>query len=90
VWTSSNRPALFKSGEHMVDIVEESWNIQGRIESRVKNFGKGKYGRVLKMTKKPETDEYIKVLQITSIGLVLMGGLGFLIYWLWSIFPTYF
>ncbi|MDO9536962.1 MAG: protein translocase SEC61 complex subunit gamma [Thermoplasmata archaeon] len=74
----------------MVDIVEESWNIQHRIESRAKNFGKGKYGRVLKMARKPENDEYIKVLQITSIGLILMGGLGFLIYWLWTIFPTYF
>jgi protein transport protein SEC61 subunit gamma-like protein len=74
----------------MVDIVEESWNIQGRIENRFKNLGKGKYGRVLKMAKKPETDEYIKVLQITSIGLVLMGGLGFLIYWLWTQLPTYF
>ena len=67
----------------MVDIVEESWNIQRRIESRVKNLGKGKYGRVLKMARKPETEEYIKVLQITSFGLFLMGGLGFLIYLIW-------
>ncbi len=74
----------------MVDIVEESWNIQHRIENRAKNFGKGKYGRVLKMARKPENDEYVKVLQITSLGLFLMGGLGFLIYWLWVVFPTYF
>jgi len=46
-------------------------------------MGKGKYGRVLKMARKPETDEYIKVLQITSLGLILMGGLGFLIYLIW-------
>jgi len=68
----------------MVDIVEQSWDIQRRIESKVKNIGKGKYGRVLKMARKPEMDEYVKVLQITSIGLFLMGGLGFLIYWIWS------
>ena len=67
----------------MVDIVEESWNIQRRIENRAKNLGKGKYGRVLKMARKPETEEYVKVLQITSLGLFLMGGLGFLIYLLW-------
>ena len=67
----------------MVDIVEESWNIQRRIENRAKNFGKGKYGRVLKMARKPETDEYIKVLQITSLGLFLMGALGFLLYYIW-------
>ena len=67
----------------MVDIVEESWNIQRRIENRAKNLGKGKYGRVLKMARKPETEEYVKVLQITSLGLFLMGALGFLIYLLW-------
>jgi len=67
----------------MVDIVEESWNIQRRIENRAKNLGKGKYGRVLKMARKPETEEYVKVLQITSLGLFLMGGLGFLIYLIW-------
>ncbi len=70
----------------MVDIVEQSWDIQRRIEGKVKNLGKGKYGRVLKMARKPEKEEYIKVLQITSIGLFLMGGLGFLIYWLWTKF----
>lgn len=74
----------------MVDIVEESWNAQGRIEGRFKNIGKGKYGRVLKMARKPENDEYIKVIQITGIGLALMGGLGFLIYWLWTQLPGYF
>jgi protein transport protein SEC61 subunit gamma-like protein len=67
----------------MVDIVEESWNVQRRIENRAKNMGKGKYGRVLKMARKPETEEYVKVLQITSLGLILMGGLGFLIYLVW-------
>ncbi len=68
----------------MVDIVEQSWDIQRRIEGKVKNLGKGKYGRVLKMARKPEKDEYVKVLQITSIGLFLMGALGFLIYLLWT------
>ncbi len=74
----------------MVDIVEESWNVQGRIEGRFKNIGKGKYGRVLKMARKPDNDEYVKVLQITGIGLTLIGGLGFLIYWLWTQLPAYF
>ena len=30
----------------MVDIVEESWNVQRRIENRAKNMGKGKYGMI--------------------------------------------
>jgi protein transport protein SEC61 subunit gamma-like protein len=73
-----------------MDIVEQSWNIQKRLENRVKNLGKGKYGRVLKMARKPEKEEYVKVLQITSIGLFLIGGLGFLIYWLWTRLPVHF
>ncbi len=68
----------------MVDIVEQSWDIQRRIEGKVKNLGKGKYGRVLKMARKPEMDEYVKVLQITSLGLFLIGALGFFIYWIWN------
>ena len=73
-----------------MDIVDESWKIQHRIENRAKNLGKGKYGRVLKMARKPENDEYKKVLQIVSIGLFLMGGLGFLVYWLMKVVPGYF
>ena len=70
-----------------MDIVDESWKAQNKLEDKVRNFGKGKYGRVLKMARKPEMDEYVKILQITSLGLILMGGLGFLIYWIWYILP---
>jgi len=72
-----------------MDIVEESWKLQHRIEGKAKGFGKGKYGRVLKMARKPEIDEYVKVLQVTSIGLILIGALGFLIYWLWTRLPAH-
>ncbi len=63
-----------------MDIVEKSWEIQKRIEERVKRFGKGRYGRVLKMARKPTNDEYIKTVLITALGLALIGGLGFAIY----------
>ena len=72
-----------------MDIVDESWKIQGKIEDKAKNIGKGKYGRVLKMARKPEMDEYVKIMEIVSIGLILMGGLGFLIYWLWTRLPEH-
>ncbi len=72
-----------------MDIVDESWKVQNKIEDKARNLGKGKYGRVLKMARKPETDEYVKILQITSLGLILMGGLGFLIYWLWYRLPIH-
>ncbi|TFG54786.1 MAG: protein translocase SEC61 complex subunit gamma [Methanomassiliicoccus sp.] len=63
-----------------MDIVEKSWEIQKRIEERVKRFGRGRYGRVLKMARKPTNDEYIKTVLITALGLTLIGGLGFTIY----------
>jgi len=66
------------------EIMDKSWNLQRRIEERTKHIGKGKYGRVVKMARKPTGEEYVKVTQITSIGLILMGGLGFLIYWLFE------
>jgi protein transport protein SEC61 subunit gamma-like protein len=63
-----------------MDIVNDSLELQRKIENRVKHIGKGEYGRVLKMARKPTNDEYVKVLQITSIGLVLIGALGFAVY----------
>jgi protein transport protein SEC61 subunit gamma-like protein len=73
-----------------MDVVEKSWEVQKDIEERVQRIGKGKYGRVIKMARKPSTDEYIKVAQITGLGLLLIGGVGFLIYWLMTYLPTYF
>jgi len=73
-----------------MDVIERSWRIQNRFDERIKRFGKGKYGRVLKMAKKPEPEEYKKTLQITSAGCVLIGGLGFLIYLIWQYAPGFF
>jgi len=64
----------------MADIIDKSWDVQRRVEERLKRLGKGKYGRVLKMARKPTSEEYSKVILITGIGLVAIGALGFLIY----------
>jgi protein transport protein SEC61 subunit gamma-like protein len=69
---------------------------QDQIDTRLKNVGHGKYGRILRMARKPDTDEYVKVLQITFLGAVLIGGVGFIIYifftqigpWLWTQLQT--
>lgn len=66
----------------MVEVVDKAWKVQRKIEDRVKHIGKGKYGRVLKMARKPTGEEYLKTNQITALGIILIGGLGFLIYWL--------
>jgi protein transport protein SEC61 subunit gamma-like protein len=73
-----------------MDVVEKSWEVQKDVEERVRKIGKGKYGRVIKMARKPTNEEYVKVVQITGLGLALIGGLGFLIYWLMTYLPQYF
>lgn len=63
-----------------VKIVEKSWEVQKRIEERAKRLGKGKYGRVLQMARKPTRDEFSKVVQLTALGLLLIGAVGFAMY----------
>ena len=71
-----------------MDIVKGSWSVQQKVEERLKRLGKGKYGRVLKMARKPDKDEFTKVIQITGIGMILIGALGFLIYLIWTHVPS--
>jgi protein transport protein SEC61 subunit gamma-like protein len=73
-----------------MDIVDKSWDIQRKIEEKAKRIGKGKYGRILRMARRPTTDEYIRVLQITGIGILAIGGVGFLIYLIMVELPKIF
>lgn len=74
----------------MADIVDKSWDVQRRIEERMKRLGKGKYGRVLKMARRPTSDEYSKVVMITGLGIAAIGALGFLIYLIMRYGPDLF
>jgi protein transport protein SEC61 subunit gamma and related proteins len=74
----------------MADIVDKSWDVQRRIEERMKRLGKGKYGRVLKMARKPTSDEYSKVVMITGVGIAAIGALGFIIYLIMRYGPEIF
>jgi len=62
--------------------IDRAWDLQNRIESRRDRIGKGKYGRVLKMTRKPTNEEFAKTSKITGVGIILIGGLGFLIFFI--------
>jgi protein transport protein SEC61 subunit gamma-like protein len=73
-----------------MDIVERSQEIQDGIEERVKRVGKGKYGRVIKMARKPTDDEYTKTVTVTGIGIILIGGMGFAIYLIMKYGPKLF
>ncbi len=54
--------------------------VQQKIDEREHRIGKGKYGRVLKMARKPTSEEYEKTAKITGLGILLIGALGFVIY----------
>jgi protein transport protein SEC61 subunit gamma-like protein len=74
---------LFKRKSNVPDdrsFTEKAWDLQNRLEARQKRIGKGKYGRVLKMARKPTDEEYSKTSKITGAGILLIGGLGFLIF----------
>ena len=71
------------------DIIDKSWKLQETIEEKFRGIGKGNYGRVIKMARKPEYDEYMKTCAITGAGIVFIGGLGFTIYYLWVHLPNW-
>ena len=74
---------LFKGRKHEKSdksFVERAWDLQHKLEARQKRIGKGKYGRVLKMARKPTDEEFSKTSKITGAGILLIGGLGFLIF----------
>jgi protein transport protein SEC61 subunit gamma-like protein len=60
--------------------MDRAWAFQRKIEERQQRIGKGKYGRILKMARKPTNEEYEKTAKITGLGILLIGALGFTIY----------
>ena len=67
-------------GKKEGSILDRAWELQHRIEVRQERIGKGKYGRVLKMARKPTNEEYEKTAKITALGILAVGALGFAIY----------
>ena len=68
-------------------IVAKAWDAQERLEGRLANIGRGKYGRVLRMARKPSPEEYRKAATVSAIGIAVLGALGFVIYYLMSFIP---
>ena len=74
--------------------LDRAKRMQENFDGRLRNAGHGKYGRILRMARRPTTQEYVRVLEVTWLGAVLIGAIGFLIYiffsqggpWLWSNF----
>lgn len=59
--------------------LDKAWDAQYRLENRIKRIGHGRYGRVVKMARKPEPEEYAKANQITGLGIMVLGAIGFVI-----------
>ena len=71
------------------DIIDKSWKLQETVEEKFRGIGKGNYGRVIKMARKPEYDEYMKTCAITGAGILIIGAIGFAIYYLWVHLPDW-
>ncbi|MDY6959645.1 MAG: protein translocase SEC61 complex subunit gamma [Halobacteriota archaeon] len=45
------------------------------------------YIRILKLSRRPSREEFSKISRISGIGILLIGGIGFLIYLLMTVLP---
>ncbi len=63
---------------------------QNDLESKIRGFGRGRYGRILQMAHTPDKEEFLKTSKISAIGIIILGALGFFIMWLMTYLPDYF
>ncbi len=74
--------------------LDRARRVQDNFDGRLRTVGHGKYGRILRMARRPTQEEYVKVLEVTALGAVLIGLTGFGIYiffgqvgpWIWANF----
>ena len=72
--------------------LDRARRVQDQFAGRLRAVGHGKYGRILRVARRPTSEEYVKVLQVTWLGAILIGLTGFAIYiffsqagpWIWS------
>ena len=72
--------------------LDRARRVQDQFDGRLRTVGHGKYGRILRMARRPTSEEYVKVLQVTWLGAILIGLTGFAIYiffsqagpWFWA------
>ena len=72
--------------------LDRARRMQDQFDGRLRNVGHGKYGRILRMARRPTSEEYVKVLEVTWLGAILIGLTGFAIYifftqagpWIWN------
>jgi protein transport protein SEC61 subunit gamma-like protein len=75
--------------------LDRAKHAQDTFDGRLRNFGHGKYGRILRMARKPTAADYVRVLEVTWLGAIIIGTVGFLLYiffnvWGPDLWNTYF
>jgi protein transport protein SEC61 subunit gamma-like protein len=73
-----------------MSIEEKAEAYQDTFESKTRNLGRGKYGRILKMAHTPTREEYKKTCYIAAIGMIVVGAVGFAIMWIMTYLPNSF
>ncbi|HLB70366.1 MAG TPA: protein translocase SEC61 complex subunit gamma [Candidatus Methanoperedens sp.] len=63
----------------------EDKETQGAIPLRL-----GDYLRVLKLTRKPTREEFTVIAKVAGAGILLIGLVGFIIYLLITVIPSWF
>ena len=67
--------------------IERIWNTQQGLEDRFRRIGRGRFGRVLRLARKPTYAEFVKSAWIVGIGIGIVGLIGFIIYYIWLKVP---
>jgi len=52
--------------------------------NKIKDFV-GQTRRVIQISTKPQMDDYLSTAKVTGLGIILVGGIGFLIYLVFNI-----
>ena len=56
--------------------IDNVWQMQHKLEERFKKIGRGQYGRVLRLARKPTSDEFVKSSWVVGIGIGIVGAIG--------------
>ncbi len=74
-----------------MDAIDQARGFESKLVAYVKGLGKLKWLAILKhgRLEKPTEEEFAKTIQITAIGIAIIGGMGFCIYLLWEYVPQW-
>ena len=66
-----------------MSFINKVWKAQQKLEERFKRIGRGQYGRVLRLARKPTHEEFVKRSWVVGIGIGIVGAIGFVVYYIW-------